>query len=78
MQIDKQKKQVVLLYMTTALGVLVGVLSSVVNTRALPPELYGNVRYVQNIISFVSSLLLVGYFVSGSRLIANVNFRITA
>lgn len=70
MQIDKQKKQVVLLYMTTALGVLVGVLSSVVNTRALPPELYGNVRYVQNIISFVSSLLLVGYFVSGSRLLA--------
>lgn len=70
MQIDKQKKQAVLLYMTTALGVLVGVLSSVVNTRALPPELYGNVRYVQNIISFVSSLLLVGYFVSGSRLLA--------
>lgn len=70
MQLSKNKKQVVLLYTTTVLGVLVGVLSSVINTRALSPDLYGNVRYVQNVISFVSSLLLVGFFVSGSRLLA--------
>ena len=48
----------------------IGVLNSVINTRALPPELYGDVRYVQNIISFVSSLLLLGFFTSGSRLLA--------
>lgn len=70
MNISKQQKQVVMLYASSALGVLVGVLNSVLNTRSLAPELYGNVRYVQNLISFVSSLLLVGYFTSGSRLLA--------
>lgn len=70
MRFSKQQSQVILLYATTALGVLMGVLSSVINTRALEPDLYGNVRYVQNIIAFVSSLLLVGFFVSGSRLLA--------
>ena len=48
----------------------IGVLNSVINTRALAPDLYGDVRYVQNIISFVSSLLLFGFFTSGSRLLA--------
>lgn len=67
---SKQSKQVVMLYSTTILGVMIGVLNSVINTRSLPPELYGDVRYVQNIISFISSLLLVGFFTSGSRLLA--------
>lgn len=65
-----QVRQVVMLYATTILSVLIGVLNSVINTRSLVPELYGDVRYVQNIISFISSLLLVGFFVSGSRLLA--------
>lgn len=43
---------------------------SVLNTHALSPELYGDVRYVTNIINFFSGILLVGYFVSGSRLLA--------
>lgn len=67
---DKQKKQVIVLYGATLMGILLGVLTSVINTRALAPEEYGDVRYVQNIISFISSLLLVGYFTSGSRLLA--------
>ena len=68
--ISKQSKQVVVLYGTTALSVLIGVLNSVINTRSLIPEQYGDVRYVQNMISFISSLLLVGFFTSGSRLLA--------
>ena len=70
MQLSKQYKQVILLYGSSVLGLLIGVLNSVLNTRSLEPVLYGDVRYVQNIISFVSSLLLFGYFVSGSRLLA--------
>lgn len=49
---------------------LLGIVVSVLNTRFLSPENYGDVRYVQNIINFVSSLLLLGYFTSGSRLLA--------
>lgn len=65
-----KKKQVAMLYVSSLLGMAIGMLSSVINTRALVPELYGDVSYIQNIIAFVSSLLLFGYFVSGSRLLA--------
>jgi len=68
--ITKQEKQVTILFVSSIIGLLFGVLSSVINTRALDPILYGDVRYVQNIIQFISSLLLFGYFVSGSRLLA--------
>ena len=70
MQISKSKKQVLLLYGSTLLSVGLGILNSVVNTRALSPSEYGDYRYVQNIIDFVTSLLLFGYFTSGSRLLA--------
>ena len=70
MVITKQKKQVVVLYASTLLGVLLGVLSSIVNTRFLDPVHYGDVRYVQNIINFVATFLLFGYFLSGARLMA--------
>ena len=59
-----------MLYGSTLIGVLLGVLSSIVNTRFLAPAEYGDVRYVQNIINFLSSLLLFGYFLSGARLMA--------
>lgn len=73
MYISKSQKQVLLLYGSTLIGLVLGVFSSVINTHYLLPEFYGDVRYVQNIISFVSSLLLFGYFTSGSRLLAISN-----
>lgn len=70
MTFSKSRKQVLLLYTTTLFGVFLGILSSILNTHFLSPEDYGDVRYVQNIINFVASLLLFGYFLSGSRLLA--------
>lgn len=67
---SKQKKQVVVLYVTTMVGVILGVFASIINTRFLSPSDYGDVRYVQNIINFFASLLLFGYFLSGSRMLA--------
>ncbi len=64
------RKQVIYLYAATFIGTLLGVVASIVNTRSLSPEYYGDVRYVQNIINFMASLLLFGYFLSGSRLLA--------
>ena len=69
-KINNTYKKVLLLYGSTIIGLLFSMICSVVNTRALDPVNYGNVRYIQNIIAFVSSLLLVGYFTSGSRLLA--------
>lgn len=70
MNLSKQKQQVIVLYISTILSIVVGVLVSILNTRSLQPADYGDVRYVINIISFFSGILLVGYFVSGSRLLA--------
>lgn len=70
MKITKTKKQVTVLYASSMVGILVGVLVSILNTRNLPPSEYGDVRYVNNLISFFSGLLLFGYFISGSRLLA--------
>ena len=72
MKFTKQTKQVVILYASTLSGVLLGVVASIINTRFLSPADYGDVRYVQNIINFIASLLLFGYFLSGSA--ASVNF----
>lgn len=47
-----------------------GVMSSIVNTRFINPSDYGDVRYIQNILNFIASLLLFGFFHSGSRLLA--------
>ena len=70
MKISKSKKQIVYLYCSTIGGVLLGVLVSILNTRSLEPSAYGDIRYVNNIITFFSGIFLFGYFVSGSRLLA--------
>lgn len=70
MKITKTKKQVTVLYASSLIGIVVGVLVSILNTRNLAPAEYGDVRYVNNLISFFSGLLLFGYFISGSRLLA--------
>ena len=70
MTISKTKKQVLVLYGSSLIGVVVGVFVSILNTSNLVPEEYGDVRYVNNLIAFFSGILLFGYFVSGSRLLA--------
>ena len=69
-KVNKQTNQVLYLYAATLLGTLLGVFASIVNTRNLSPTHYGDLRYVQNIINFIATLLLFGYFLSGSRLLA--------
>lgn len=69
-QLRGHSGQVVILYAATVAGMLFGLLNSVINTRALSTQDYGDFRYVLNIIQFVSSVLLFGYFTSGCRLLA--------
>ena len=68
--LSKRNKQVILLYVTTWLALIFGFLASIINTRFLSPTDFGDAKYVLNIIDFVSSLLLFGFFLSGSRLLA--------
>lgn len=67
---EKSRKQVIVLYMATFLGAILNFVASKVNTDFLSPAEYGNVRYVLNIIQLFSWVVLFGWFVSGSRLLA--------
>ena len=58
------------LYAATLSGSLLGFVTSIVNTHFLTESEYGDVRYVQNLVTLFASLLLFGYFLSGSRLLA--------
>lgn len=69
-KLNKNGTQAIVLYISTLLGVLIGMLVSILNTRNLAPNEYGDVRYVNNIIQMLSGILLFGYFVTGSRLLA--------
>lgn len=66
----KRVKQTGVLYTSVALGVIVGIAISVVNTRLLGPQQYGDYKFLQNLFTFVTTCLTLGIFVSGSRLLA--------
>ena len=51
-------------------GLLIGIGVSVVNTRLLGPQQYGDLKFLQNLFAFVVSFMTFGIFVSGSRLLA--------
>lgn len=73
LEMSKHNKQVVMLYFATIAGTLFGFVASVINTYNLDVVPYGDLRYTQNIIQFLSVVVLFGYFSSGSRLLAISN-----
>lgn len=70
LELGKQNKQAILLYIATLGGTLLGFVASIVNTHFLSPADYGDVRYVENILQMLSCVFLFGYFQSGCRLLA--------
>ena len=70
MNLNKYNKQSILLYVCTIIGVVLGFAASVLNTSFLSEADYGDVRYVLNLNQFIASLLLFGFFLSGSRILA--------
>lgn len=67
---NKRIKQVIVLYGATFASILLGVAVSVTTTRFLGKEQFGDFRYVNNILTFLSSLVYFGFFVTGARLLA--------
>ena len=65
-----KSSQAMVLYIGTVLQLLLGVVTSVVVTRALKPEQYGNYSYVLNLASFVLLIVSTGHFVSISMMLA--------
>lgn len=67
---SKGFKQVAILYAATFLGAVLNFVGSKINTDVLNTVEYGNVRFVMNIIQLLSWVVLFGWFMSGSRLLA--------
>ncbi|MBE6380226.1 MAG: hypothetical protein E7047_04785 [Lentisphaerae bacterium] len=68
--VKKTLLQITQLLFSTAAGLGVSFVVSILNTHVLTPEEYGDVRYTVNLMTFFSTLLFLGFFVSGSRLLA--------
>lgn len=66
---DKVKKSFTL-FSTMMLSIVIGILVSIVNTRYLGKELYGDFKFIINIFSFFVTFLTFGVFYTGSRIIA--------
>jgi O-antigen/teichoic acid export membrane protein len=66
----RKVKQVASLYTSMVLGIVIGIAVSVINTRLLGPQQYGDLKFLQSLFSFVVIFLTFGLFVSGSRLLA--------
>jgi len=74
----KKTKQVTSLYISMVFGIIIGIGVSIINTRLLGPKQYGDLKFLQNLFTFVVTFLTLGIFVSGSRLLAqkkNVEIR---
>ncbi len=65
-----KKKQVLSLYVTMVFGVFVGIGVSVINTRLLGPEQFGDLKFLQSMFAFTVIFLTLGVFVTGSRMLA--------
>ena len=51
-------------------GIFIGVGVSIINTRLLGPQQYGDLKFLQNLFSFFVTPMTLGIFVSGARLLA--------
>lgn len=61
------------MYVATIAGVGLSFLGSVINTKLLSKELFGDWKYIQNYLMMVSYFVNFGFYFSGGRLIASTD-----
>jgi len=68
--LGQRARQAGTLYAALAFTLLVGLAASMINTRYLGKDGYGDFCFVQSLFSFASTFATLGVFVTGSRLLA--------
>jgi len=66
----KETAQVTSLYVSMVAGIAFGLIVSIVNTRLLGPQRYGDFKFLINLFTFVATITTFGFFFSGGRLLA--------
>ena len=67
---NKRIKQIGALYLSLACNIIIGIGVSVVNTRLLGPQQYGDLKFLQTIFKFINIFLTLGLFITGGRQLA--------
>ena len=68
-------KQILSLLVSYGLGIGLGIGTSVINTRILGPDSFGDYKFIQTIFDFLMIFFSVGVFHTGGRLIAHEKYR---
>lgn len=68
-----QKHAVTILYIATIAGLALSFLGSVLNSKLLSKEMFGDWKYIQNYLMMISFLVNFGFYFSGARLIASTD-----
>lgn len=66
----KKIKQVGSLYFSMIFVIGIGVFASVINTRLLGPQQYGDLKFIQTLFNFAILFFTFGIFVTGSKVVA--------
>ncbi len=69
--ISKKQKQVISLYSSMILNIVLGIVISIITTRYLGPKEYGIFTYLVNLLSIVPVLFTLGVFISTQKLVAH-------
>lgn len=64
---SRKFKQVLLLYLVNVVGIPIGIITSIVLTRFLGPQGYGDFLFINNIFSFSIIIFTFGLFQAGNR-----------
>jgi O-antigen/teichoic acid export membrane protein len=67
---NSKVRQIASLYTSLVLSVFAGLGVSYILTRDLTPEVFGDLKFVQNVCSFLVLFVTLGYFYTGSLVIA--------
>lgn len=70
----KIQKQIASLYGAMIMGIVVGIGISIINTRLLGPQEYGDLKFLQNIFSFAATFSTLGIFFTGSHILAKETY----
>ena len=68
--VKNSAKKIFTMYGASVLGILLGFLISVFNSRALGPEDFGDFKFIETVARFIASIVSVGFFISLTRLVA--------
>lgn len=63
-------KKITVMFGASLMGIVLGFLVSIFNSRVLGPEDFGNFKFIETVARFIASIVSVGIFISLTRILA--------